>query len=284
METLSFTVPPEAAGKRIYFKAKVDSTDEVKETNEHDNWSDYEWYPVPGNCDLTISNAQVTGGRTSLREGDRYGFEMWVTNVGTTACPKDTQSGYYHKKPGGDFVRVTDDHTEAHLLLPGQNNHELTLNEPFTADTPGTHELKVCANIDNSNIDTNSANNCKIIDFEVTTYHPDFIVTQLGLKEGTIIKKGSYVHPYCVIKNIGNAPSPKDIRSAYYIDGDRRTDDGTKASELCVGCEKKEEVLGDIIKLGDKGTRTLTCCADYKNEVAELNESNNCRSMTFTVK
>lgn len=45
-ETLHFTVPSSAGGKRVYFRSKVDSTGEVRETNEKDNWSDTEYYPV----------------------------------------------------------------------------------------------------------------------------------------------------------------------------------------------------------------------------------------------
>lgn len=283
-ETLHFAIPEEAAGYRIYFKAKVDSTGEVKETDEGDNWSDNEWYPVQSSCDLVISSAGLTKGRTSLNESEYYGFEMYVRNEGTTPCPIGFRSAYYHKKPGAtSWDKVADDGSDAKELMPDHDQYEVTLKEPFIADTPGTHEGMVCADYLDTNPETDKNNNCTSFAFEVKFARPDFIVSSLGFKEGTVIKKGSRVHPYCVIKNIGNATPTKGIRSAYYIDGDKRADDGTDANQLAPGQEQREEVIKNNIKLGDKGDRTLTCCADFEKSVVELNENNNCSSISFTV-
>jgi hypothetical protein len=41
-EIFYYTVPPEAEGKRIFFKAKVDYTGLIRESNEDNNWSDIE--------------------------------------------------------------------------------------------------------------------------------------------------------------------------------------------------------------------------------------------------
>jgi subtilase family serine protease len=42
-------------------------------------------------------------------------------------------------------------------------------------------------------------------------------------------------------------------------------------------------VQEDGSKLGNTGTRTLKVCVDYQGAVPELNESNNCATMQFTV-
>ncbi|MFA6056241.1 MAG: CARDB domain-containing protein, partial [Thermodesulfovibrionales bacterium] len=121
---------------------------------------------------------------------------------------------------------------------------------------------------------------------------PDFIISDLYIKVGSTvyraggtIGKDSYVHPYCTVKNIGNSGTHPSFRLAYYINADNyRDSDGLDPNELCVGCSKTENVSSDSIKLGDTGTRTYRCCADYQSAVSELNESNNCATMTFTVK
>jgi hypothetical protein len=112
----------------------------------------------------------------------------------------------------------------------------------------------------------------------------DFVVTGLWLREGTSVRSGTRVHPYCTVKNIGTVGSPSGIRLAYYINSDQYRDgDGVDAHELCAGCEKTENVDNDNIKLGDRGTRTYRCCADSEGQVNELNESNNCSIISFTV-
>ncbi len=168
-EILSFIVPPEAVGKRVYFRSKVDSTGEVSETDEHDNWSDVEWYPVPGSCDLIISYARLTGGRTSLQNGEHFGFEMAVKNLGPDTCSHDIRSAYYQKRPGSStWDLLTSDETDAQNLLVGQDNFESILDEsPFVADTPGVHEGKVCADYLESNPESNEGNNCTTFSFVV---------------------------------------------------------------------------------------------------------------------
>lgn len=56
-ETVYYTVPSEAKNKRVYFRAEVDSTEEVDETNEDDNFSYWqkEWYPA-----VDSSNSSIT--------------------------------------------------------------------------------------------------------------------------------------------------------------------------------------------------------------------------------
>ncbi len=120
------------------------------------------------------------------------------------------------------------------------------------------------------------------INLQSPSSHPDLIVTAVWLKEGSTIKKGSVVHPYCTVKNIGTAASGA-FRIAYYINADQyRDDDGV--DPLCAGCSATEYVSNNNIKLGDAGNRTLRCCADYKGEVSESNESNNCSTISFVVR
>lgn len=286
-------MPAEAAGYRVYFRAKVDSTGEVKETNEHNNWSGTdEWYPVTGDCDLKPTYIRLTNNRTTLKEGDAYGLEMVVKNQGTTNCPMSIRSAYKHQKPGqSDWDLVATDGTDAKDLTPGKENYEYTKNEPFTADTPGTHYIQAHADYLKAQPETDETNNSITSSFTVTAYKPDFIVSDLYIKvgsttyrDGGTIKRNSYIHPYCVIKNIGTSGTHPGFRIAYDIDGDRRDSDGIDKNELCAGCSTTEYVSKDSIKLGDTGTRTYKCDIDYENKVTESNKSNNSATMSFTVK
>lgn len=293
-ESCSITVTEEMAGKRLYLKAKADSTGEVKEADEGDNWSDEdkEWYPIRGGCNLTISSIGLDDGKTFLNEGESYGLRAAVRNIGTTPCPGETRMTYYEKRPGSsNFIAVADDGSDANQVLPGVDQWEHTMNQPFRANVVGITEVMACADTNGANPETDETDNCLTGSYEVRIYRPDFYVPDLYLKVGSsfirnggIVKKDSYVHPYCTVKNVGNAPSPTSILLGYWINWDRfRDNDTVEASELCVGCEKTEAVVSDSIRLGDTGARTYRCCVDYQGAVSELNEANNCALMNFTV-
>ena len=148
----------------------------------------------------------------------------------------------------------------------------------------GDYTLRGCADYQGSVVESNEANNCLETPFEIKAGQPDFIIIATGLTEGTSIKSGTRAHPYCIVQNIGTGNSPREMRLAYYINQDTyRDDDNVSANEMCIGCQQKEEVNNNDIKLGDRGTRTLRCCADYQGVVAESNESNNCLTVEFQV-
>jgi hypothetical protein len=291
-EHSSFTIPPEAAGYRIYFRSKVDSTGEVKETNEHDNWSGPdEWYPVAGNCDLIISYARLTGGRTTLKEGDRYGFEMSIKNQGANPCPMSTRSAYYHQKPGQTtWDLVATDGTDVKQLASNQDNYEYIMDEPFTADTPGIHYVKACADYLGEQPELDENNNCANSSFIVIPHRPDFVVTSVGTKNGkTTLNFAENFGLQMFIKNQGTVNSPVGIRSAYYLKNPNQTtfqyitDDGSDASDLPVGATKQEATSTEPYVANISGTWEIMACADYQGDVLEISESNNCLTSSFFV-
>jgi len=153
--------------------------------------------------------------------------------------------------------------------------------------TVGYYDIRACADYQGGVEESNENDNCKesLSVFEVKEGKPDFIVTNLWLREGTSFKQGTRVYPYCTVKNIGTVAPPRDMRIAYYINqNEYRDSDNVSISDMDPGREQTENVNNDNIKLGDKGTRTYRCCADYLGQVAESDESNNCATMTFVVK
>lgn len=149
-----------------------------------------------------------------------------------------------------------------------------------------------CADYLGQVAESNESNNCAISSFYVNETKPDFIVSDLYIKIGSAVyrngssfSRGQYVHPHCTVTNIGTSGIHPGFRLAYYINtGVYRDSDGLDPNELPVGASKTEYVSSSSIKLGDRGTRTYTCCVDYLSQVAELNESNNCATMTFYVR
>lgn len=290
-EIFDFTVPEEARGKRIYFKSKVDSTGEVQETNEHDNWSDVEWYPVQGDCDLVITYARLTGDRTNIFEGDNYGFKMAIKNQGADNCQINTRSAYYHKNPGAiSWELVTSDETGAQHLSPGVEWEERTLDDPFTTNILGTHQFMVCADYLHTQPETDENNNCTTSTFNVVAHRPDFIISHISLTGGrTALNLSNRFGLEITVTNQGNATPTADIRSVYYLKAPGQTiwtyvaDDGSGASNFCIGCSENEYNMDNPFTASSVGTWQGKACADYQGAVNELDENNNCSSFTFQV-
>ena len=236
--------------------------------------------------DLIVSAIRVKGGATQLPAGGVTNLQMAIRNIGTVTPTSDIRSSYSFcgPLPGTSCVQVADDQSYREELTPNRDQWEETKAPIRVPSTPGSYLLKGCTDYQGTAKETDEGNNCKTSAVTVIPSTPDFIVASMGIREGTSIKKGSRVHPWCVVQNTGG-PSPSAIRLAYYINADvYRDNDTVEAFELCAGCSKFEEVLNNDIKLGDKGTRTYRCCVDYQGAVTESNEGNNCSTMSFTVR
>jgi hypothetical protein len=293
-ESFFFTVPDEAAGYRLHIDAKVDSTKEVKESNEGDNWSDTdkEWYPVKGSPDLAAVAVRLTNGRTTLVEGERYGLEMDIKSQGQTPHPLDFRSSYGEMGPNDlSWKIVATDGTDAKETVPGNIKTEKTLNEPFIAKDPGVHQLMACDDYNNTVEETDETNNCVTSTFLVVPREVDIIVSQVGINEGSTIIAGRYFHPRAFFQNIGIHPPLTDSRGSYSFSGPgtngiwkRCADDGMSASDLAPQRLQYEEVYSDMCQAPTMtGQYILRVCADYLNQIPETNENNNCTGFPFNV-
>lgn len=287
-EHAGYTVP--AGISQISFKAKIDAEDEVTEANEGDNWSRIQTFTVNNTptYDLTVTVIQVSTPQPVMVDSS-MGTKMAIRNIGTAVPMVTSRHKYEMRGPSTNslWMQIADDGTDPGDLIPGRDQWEETKALVRSPTMPGLYELRGCADYYNTVTETDETNNCLTTTFTVVPrpdVRPNFVVSAFGLREGTTIQKGTRVHPWCTVQNVGGA-SPGAIQLAYYINADVfRDNDTVEASELCAGCSKTEEVKNNNIKLGDKGTRTYRCCADYQGAIAESNEGDNCSTMSFKVR
>jgi subtilase family serine protease len=287
-EAINFTIPPEAHNKRVYFKAEVDPTHEVHETNEDDNESYWqkEWYPVKGDTDLIISQAQLVGGITTVPMNSKYRFELAVRNIGTDTPLVGIRGGYYLRKPNESvFSLLGTDGTDAEELSPNRDQWEASPTTGYFPDRVGIHEVMVCTDIESSVPETDESNNCKFFSFEVvpTLTKAQLMITYAALEEGSSFKKNTRVHPIMRCKNIGDGYPTSRIRVEYRIDGKLRDNDTIEISELGPGREKEEKVKHDDLRLGDKGNRTLEVRI-IVSDPSEIFPGGGTKSYSFRVK
>lgn len=284
-EHVDYIVP--AGVSEVSFKAKIDAEDEAREANEGDNDSPVITLPINNNptYDLIITAASITSG-TPVYAGSLMGAKFRIRNIGTATPPMATRSCYDIYGPGtsGLWQTIASDQSDGNTLVPGVEQEEEIHSLVPAPSVPGQYTLRITANCTGGIPETDYTNNSLSIPFEVRLVLPDLYVADLGLREGTSIKAGTRVHPYCVVGNRGG-PSPSAIELQYFINWNvYRDNDTVTAGELCAGCQKKEEVLNDTIKLGDKGPRTYRCCVDTQGAVSESDKTNNCRTISFTVR
>ncbi len=236
--------------------------------------------------DFIVSAIQPKGS-TQLPAGGTTKLKMAVRNIGSATPISDIRSSYFFcgPLPSTNCVRITDDESLAGQLTPGRDQWEETVSPITIPSIFGDYLLMGCADSLDAVHESDETNNCTTTQVTVIPPRPDFIISGLGLREGTNIKSGTRVHPFCAVSNIGTTSSPRDIRIAYYINqGEYRDHDSITAYKLCAGCSVWNEVKNNDIKLGDKGTRTYRCCADYQGVVNETDETNNCATMSFIVR
>lgn len=283
-ETYTYTIPNQTTTS-VEFKTKGDAEDEIDESDEGDNTSRIESFAYDVNAsslyspDMVIKGLGLTNGRTQLTQGGRFGLQAWPKNIGGRKAAA-SRMAYYLQTPGGGLNYVMDDGVDE--LGPGQESWELTGDEPFTANVSGWWHAYATADYQGNVTEGNENNNGMEYWFYVVPAMPDLVVEAMWLAEGSTVKKDTRVHPYCVVKNIGNGNAGPS-RLAYYID-QYKYRDGDDVGSLCPGCSATEHVMNDNIRLGDKGGRTYRCCVDNWGAVPESNESNNCATSNFTVR
>jgi hypothetical protein len=276
---------------------------DVKEKHKSNNCSTeavfYVDYGPPRNVDLLARNLALTGGRSSLQAGEKYGLQVEISNIGTEQPWNGFSSNYEIKGPGtgGAWQRIGEDTSRASSLYPNATHFESMSSEQEVAApmVGGDYVFRACADSTQAVPETDESNNCTD---ELPVYitpppMPDLITEGLQLTHGrTSLIAGELYGLTVAIRNMGNATPSSNIRTNYEIKGpgtgdawQQVADDGSDADQLYPGATQWEEITDEhgahIPNVA--GTYTARACADYQGNVPESDEGNNCSEMTFEV-
>ncbi len=231
---------------------------------------------APPQADLEVSSLGL--GAASVAQGQNLGFVYTIVNNG----PGQSNVGY-----GGFYIDGTD---AAHF---GGNNltdplgwgASRTLFNGFNTSnlSVGQHTLWVGADNFGQTTESNETNNWRSITFEVTAApQADLVVSNLGLGAASVAQGQNLGFVYTVV-NDGAALSNVGYAS-FYIDGwDEAHFGGYNLTDpLTTGATR---TLFNGFNTSDLsvGQHTLWVGADNYGQTAESNETNNWRSITFTV-
>jgi hypothetical protein len=276
---------------------------DVKEKHKSNNCSTeavfYVDYGPSRNVDLMAAKLAITGGRTSLQAGEKYGLQVAVSNIGTEQPWNGFLTSYEIKGPGTGNVwqRISQDSSQASSLYPNATHSESMSSEQEVSApmVGGDYVFRACADYTQAVPETNESNNCTA---ELPVYvaplpMPDIITEGLQLTHGrTSLIAGELYGLTVNVRNIGDVGPSSYSYTSYEIKGpgtgdawQRITDDGTKPEHLLPGMTHWEEITDEFGAHipSVPGTYTARACADYKGNVAESNEGNNCSEITFEV-
>ncbi|WP_417911823.1 CARDB domain-containing protein [Candidatus Electronema sp. TJ] len=276
---------------------------DVEEKHESNNCSTeavfYVDYGPPRNVDLLARNLALTGGRSQLQAGEKYGLQVEISNVGTQQPWNGFSSSYEIKGPGtgGVWQRIGEDTSRASSLYPNATHLESMSSEQEVAApmVGGDYVFRACADYTQAVPETDESNNCTD---ELPVYiapppMPDLITEGLQLTHGrTSLIAGELYGLTVNVRNIGNATPSSYSYTKYEIKGPGTSDqwqqvseEGTKAEHLEPGMTHWEEIADEegLHIPTVPGTYTARACADYKGNIPESDEGNNCSEINFEV-
>ena len=229
--------------------------------------------PPPVLADLTVSSASLTN--TTLVQGANLNLAYLIADIGGAAGASTAQVLI-----DGKLVATN---TIAALAAGGNASVSDVISTAGLA--AGAHTITINANSGGTVSESNTANNAASLSFTLTappTTAADLIVSSLTDKvnAATSRRAGSVSFAFTVA-NIGNAAAGSEY-AGIYLDGKANPSLTALISSMAAGGSKT--LSGSLSTAGlTHGQHTLTVVADYRNNVAESNESNNARSVTFTV-
>jgi hypothetical protein len=167
---------------------------DVKEIHKSNNCSTpavfYVDYGPARNVDVTASNLALTGGRTSLQAGERYGLQADISNIGTEYPWNGCRTSYEISGPstGGAWQQVANEGSTVAQLGPNSTKVEVIddsrgLTAPSAA---GEYKIRACADYERAIPETDESNNCSSeITVTVTTPPPPSFTPRIVITNPT---------------------------------------------------------------------------------------------------
>ena len=252
--TMNFTWTAQAGSYVI--KAATDSLNAVNENDEANNEKTVTYStPAP---DLVVQN--ITLSPANPLEGNTVTFTVTLKNQGTG------RAGYSH-------VAYYIDGTYQTSVYINQINPGATVTKTFTWTTQsGSHTVKAVADFYKKVAEGDETNNEKTVSFSTT--YPDLVVQNITLSPASPSIGDTLTFTVSVKNQGGTRANPSHV--CFYIDGSLR---GSKEVQ---GIDAGATMTNTFTWTAKTGSHTIKAVADSDSEVAESNETNNERTVTFS--
>ena len=254
--TKTFTWAIRAGSHTI--KAVADSNQRVTESDETNN-AETVTFSGPSRFDLIVQDIAWAPASPSI--GDTVTFTVTIKNQGSDKTDH-SYAAYY----------IDDAYLTSAFVSPIDPGGTINKTFAWTAQT-GSHTIKVVADSNQRIPESNETNNTKTVTFSALA--PDLIVQNITWPPVNP-SIGDTVTFAVTIKNQGSGKADSS-RVAYYIDGSSR------GYHNVLEIEAGATVTKSFTWIAQDGPHTIKAVADEINDVAESDETNNAKTVTFSI-
>ena len=281
----TLVVPTTTAPGNYYVLFAADYLNQVTETDEANNVSAVNFTVTPPSIDLTIQQSSISP--TNPAPGTALNMSCYINNQGNSVAPSSSVGFYLSNN-------ATLDATDQ--LLTSQYGGQLYTNYPAqrygTAAVPnnlapGTYYILFVADYQNQVAETNEANNVNALSFTVNPPGIDLVIQQEQLYPTSTVA-GNTVQASCTILNQGNVMAASST-VGFYLSTNPTFDASDVLLSTTTGFslaayQSSSRYVNPVIPVGTApGSYYVLYVADPANAVAEVNETNNVRSLALTI-
>ncbi|MFD2787788.1 CARDB domain-containing protein [Hymenobacter rubripertinctus] len=280
------SVPTSVAVGNYYLLFVADYQNQVVESNEANNTASLAISVLASFVDLTIQQPYVSA--NTAPAGGVLGLSCYIANLGN-AQASSSYVGYYLST---DAVLSANDvllgSSYGGTLSGGSYGSYRGISTSVPAATaPGNYYVLFVADYQNLVVESTKANNVSAVGLTVVTPSIDLTVIQAQVNP-TTTTAGSVVGATANVVNQGNAPANSSRLGVYFsTDAVLSANDVLLASESVPGLGASGSYYVypqfTVPTTTAPGTYYVLFVADYQNQVAETNETNNVRSVALTV-
>ena len=281
----TLTVPAGTTAGGYYVLFVADYRNQVAESNETNNVMAVGLTVTPPSIDLTIQQPSISP--TNPAPGTALSMSCYINNQGNAVSPSSSVGFYLSNDATLDA---------ADQLLTSQYGGQLYTNYPSqrygTAAVPnnlapGTYFILFVADYQNQVAESNETNNVSALSFVVNPPGIDLVIQQEQLYPPTTVA-GNSVQLSCTVLNQGNTMAPSST-VGFYLSTNAVFDASdvlliTSTGYTLPAYQASARYTNPMIPTGTApGSYYVLFVADPADAVAEVNETNNVRSLPLTI-
>jgi len=295
--SVTVTVPTSVPVGTYYLGGCADDLGNVAESNETNNCkassATIQVRAAPAQPDLVVSAVSFSPG--FVRIGSSFTALDTTGNSGTTTALKATTTRYYLSTDTtitSSDVRLTTTRSVPSLKAGNSNSGSRAVTVP--ANVPaGAYYLGACADDLNLTAESNEINNCKAssttIQVTVEPTRPDLFIDALSLSTTSVSAGGSFTVTSTTTNTLGTMTAAKSTTrfrlstDTTITSGDQPLPGTRNIPTLAGGASNSGSITVTVPASVPAGTYYLGGCADDLGNVAESNETNNCKASSATI-
>ena len=287
-ESTTLQLPAETATGYYYLLICADEDQRIAEENEVNNCTWQQVFVDEPGVDLLIDNVEL--GRQTVNIGMTVQFELDLVNQGFLQSSSSNTAVYL----SSDAILDESDTLLASIpsnSVPAGESQSTIGAMVIPMSLPlGEYFIIFCADNDEDVVEFNESNNCSVMPVTVVDEPSDLIIVDMTVLPNVLMIDDPFTIRGKVV-NAGLSPTPGLSRLEYHL----VTEPGVDSVLIGFNTIPADLLPDDTIEYEHNylfnhayehlwsGDYSLSMCADVNNAFDEINESNNCASVGFTM-